>query len=228
MGTVSKRPAWSYSVIKMFEDCPKKYYHLKVAKDYSDPPTPELHYGNEFHKAAEEYVSGRVNKLDPRFSFAKGLLDRIKLMSGEKKCELKLNLDQELKPCGTFDKGVWLRGVADLVILSEDGKTAKVVDYKTGKNANYADTDQLDLMALGIFRYFPEVQYVRAGLLFVIPKRLVESEYRREDTPDMWKDWVARYNKLREAFAKDVWNAKPSGLCKKHCPVLECPHNGRG
>ena len=25
----------------------------------------------------------------------------------------------------------------------------------------------------------------------------------------------------------DVWNPRPSGLCKKHCVVLECPHNGR-
>jgi len=29
-----KIPAWSFSSIKTFEQCPKKFYHLKVAKDF--------------------------------------------------------------------------------------------------------------------------------------------------------------------------------------------------
>jgi hypothetical protein len=32
---------------------------------------------------------------------------------------------------------------------------------------------------------------------------------------------------MESAYDKDVWNANPSGLCRAHCVVLECPHNGR-
>ena len=62
------KPAWSFSSIKTFDQCPKKYYHLKVAKDYEeDFNTEAILYGNEFHTAAELYVRGDAEELDPRF-----------------------------------------------------------------------------------------------------------------------------------------------------------------
>ena len=47
---------WSFSRIKAFQQCPKKFYHLKIAKDYSEPETEAMSYGTAFHLAAEEYV----------------------------------------------------------------------------------------------------------------------------------------------------------------------------
>ena len=92
MGTTTK-PAWSFSSIKTFDQCPKKYYHLKVAKDYEENfETEAILYGNEFHKAAEEYVSGVVDSLDPRFEYAENALNRLKDMKGEKLCEHKMGL----------------------------------------------------------------------------------------------------------------------------------------
>ena len=49
-------PAWSFSSIKTFEQCPKKYYHLKVAKDFKEQETEAMHYGTRFHEAAEFYI----------------------------------------------------------------------------------------------------------------------------------------------------------------------------
>ena len=34
---MTKSPAWSYSSITLFDQCPKKYYHLRVAKDIKEP-----------------------------------------------------------------------------------------------------------------------------------------------------------------------------------------------
>jgi len=31
-----KKPTWSFSAIKLFEQCPRKYYHLKIKKDFKD------------------------------------------------------------------------------------------------------------------------------------------------------------------------------------------------
>jgi hypothetical protein len=60
------KPAWSFSSIKTFDQCPKKYYHIKVAKDYEeDFNTEAILYGNEFHKAAEEYIGEVVDKARP-------------------------------------------------------------------------------------------------------------------------------------------------------------------
>ena len=110
-------------------------------------------------------------------------------------------------------------------ILDDD--LAWVVDYKTGKSAKYADKGQLELMALATFKHFPEVEEVRAGLLFVVSKNLVRDTYLRDNESILWEKWLTNYGKLETAEANDVWNPRPSGLCKRHCAVIECAHNGR-
>ena len=49
-------PSWSYSGIKKFETCPKQFYHIKVLKEYEEPPTEATLYGTQFHEAAEFYI----------------------------------------------------------------------------------------------------------------------------------------------------------------------------
>lgn len=222
-----KLPAWSFSSIKAFEQCPKKYYHLKVAKDYQeDQNTEHLLYGKEFHKAAELYIKDNT-PLPPHFSFAKGALDNLKHLPGEKLCEYEMGLTENLDPCGFKDEKVWWRGIADLIILDREKGEARVLDYKTGKSAKYADTGQLELMALAIFKHFPEVKKIKAGLLFVIAKQFVKSSYTIDTAPNLWQKWLRDHDRMKFAYANNVWNPRPSGLCKKHCVVLECPHNGR-
>ena len=55
-------------------------------------------------------------------------------------------------------------GLLTLVILDEEDETAWVIDYKTGRNARYADKGQLELMALAAFKHFPNIKRVRGGL----------------------------------------------------------------
>ena len=47
---------WSFSRLKSFEQCPKQFYHMKIAKDYSEPETDAMRYGTEAHLAAEEFI----------------------------------------------------------------------------------------------------------------------------------------------------------------------------
>jgi len=217
---------WSFSRIKSFEQCPKKFYHLKVAKDYSEPETDAMRYGTELHLAAEEYV--RDGKPIPeKFMFVKDVLDALMKKEGEKLCEYEMGLTENLEPCGFKDENVWYRGIADLIILNRAEKKAWVIDYKTGRNARYADTGQLELMALSVFKHFPEVETVKAGLLFVVSNKLIKDVYTKENEWLMWKKWTEDYGRMEKAFEADVWNPHPSGLCKRHCPVTECVHNGR-
>ena len=221
-----KIPAWSFSSIKTFEQCPKKFYHLKVAKDYQEDQGAEhLLYGTAYHEAAEHYIRDDV-PLPPQFAFSKGVLDSLKNRPGKKLCEYEMGLTENLEPCGFKDPNVWWRGIADLIILEDDG-TARVVDYKTGKSAKYADKGQLELMALAIFKHFPEVTNVKAALLFVIAKAFPKAAYSKDDEPKLWEKWLRDHGRMRRAYETGVWNPQPSGLCKKHCVVLSCSHNGR-
>jgi len=217
---------WSFSKIKSFEQCPKKFYHLKVAKDYKEPETEAMLYGTAVHLAAEEYV--RDGKpLPPEYMYIKAPIDALCAKQGEKLCELEMGLTADLEPCGFWDDDCWYRGIADLVILDKENKTAWVIDYKTGKNTRYADKGQLELMALCVFKHFPEVETVKGGLLFVVCNELIRETYDSELAGEMWKKWLADYNRMEQAWKNDVWNAHQSGLCKRHCIVTECVHNGR-
>ena len=48
-----------------------------------------------------------------------------------------------------------------------------------------------------------------------------------EDTRHYWQKWLEKYGEMQQAYEVDVWNARPTGLCRAHCIILECPHNGR-
>ena len=214
---------WSFSKIKAFEKCPKQFYHLKVVKDYKEPETEAMLYGTDFHEACELYIRDGKD-LPGRFEFVRPMLEAIKAKPGEKLCEYELGLTEDLEPCGFKDENVWFRGIADLIVL--DGATAWVIDYKTGRNTRYADTGQLELMALAVFKHFPDVEKVRGGLLFAIAKKMIKGSYDRAQASELWAKWLGDFKRMEKAFELDVWNANPSGLCRRHCVVLECPHNG--
>lgn len=216
---------WSFSRLKSFEQCPKQFYHVKVAREYEEPETEAMLYGSEFHKACEDYVRDRI-PIPKKFDYIKPTLDALIAKDGEKLCEYKMGVTQDLEPCTFFAENVWWRGIADLVILN--GEEATVIDYKTGKSTRYADKGQLELMALATFKHFPTVTKVKAGLLFVVCNELIRDSYTADQQPELWKKWLDKYGALEAAFENNVWNPNPSGLCRRHCVVLECPHNGRG
>ncbi len=215
---------WSYSSLNLFQQCPKKYYHLRVAKDVSDPPSPQIRYGLEVHKAAEDYVRDGV-PLPPALSYMQEALDRLRSMPGKIMCEQKLGLTRKLEPCGFFDENVWWRGVADLLIV--DGDTAKVLDYKSGRS-QYADTKQLEILSLAVFRHYPEVQTIKAALLFVVHTGLIKAQYKRDESEERWNRWLGETLRLEAAHQEDVWNPRQNFTCRKWCPVMKCKFNGRG
>lgn len=219
-----KKYTWSYSSISTFQQCPRKYYRLRVVKDIKEPEAEHLIYGTEVHKAAEEYMRDGT-EIPAKFAFIKPQLDILRTIEGERLCEHKMALNRELDACDYFAEDVWWRGIADLIVLS--GKTAYLVDYKTGKSAQYADTKQLELLSLAIFRHFPEVEYITAGLLFVVSKEFVEAEYSQEVQQEGWAKWLGETQLLESCYEADIWNAKPNFTCRKFCPVTDCEHNGK-
>ena len=63
--------------------------------------------------------------------------------------------------------------------------------------------------------------------MFAVADKLIRDTYERSQEPTLWAKWLSDFERMKKAFEIDVWNANPSGLCRRHCVVLECPHNGR-
>ena len=219
---MSKPFTWSYSSLSLFQQCPHKYYRLRVVKDIVEPPTEHLNFGLDVHKVCEDYISKDV-PIPEKYSYIQQPLDSLKKMEGEKLCEYKMGLTRDLEPCGFFDKNVWWRGVADLIILQ--GEKAMVVDYKTGKSSRYADTKQLDILSLAAFKHFPQVQHVKGGLLFLVAGDLIKAQYSQGDASNNWVQWLGETARLESSHHTGVWNKKPNFTCNGWCPVADCEHS---
>ena len=218
---------WSYSKLKAFETCPKQFYHMKILKEYPVVESDAMRYGTDVHLACEEYI--RDNKpLPKKYGYVLPTLEALKRKKGKKLCEYELGLTEDLQPCGFWDEDVWFRGIADLIILNEEDGIAWVVDYKTGKSARYADKGQLELMALAVFKHFPNIERVNGGLLFVVSKDLITDTYTRQAREqEITTKYLNKFSQMVIASDNNVWNPNPSGLCRAWCEVLECAHNGR-
>ena len=68
--------AWSYSSITLFEQCPKKYYHLRIAKDIKEPESDAMNYGKDLHLAAEEHIQDG-KPLPEKYAYIQELLSLI-------------------------------------------------------------------------------------------------------------------------------------------------------
>jgi len=216
--------AWSYSSLKTFEQCPKKYYHLKVAKDVKDEGNQATIYGNEVHKAAEDYIKLGTPVPD-KYGYMRPILDSLAALPGEKHCELKLGVaydGAEYTPTTFFGDDVWWRGIADLTIIN--GDKAFLVDYKTGKNAKYADPTQLDILAAAVFTHFPEVATIKSALAYVVSNEFIKKQHVARNRKSYFATFDEPLEKLSIAEQTGVWNANSGPLCK-FCPVRTCPHN---
>lgn len=217
---------WSYSGLKTFQTCARKYHHEKVLKDVPYEESEAALYGVEAHKAAEEFIRDGVD-IPEKFAYLKQYLLSLNNIPGVKLCEHKMGLTKNLEPCDFFDKAVWFRGVADLLIINEEKGKARIVDYKFGKSSKYADTGQLELMALAVFKHFPKVRTIKAGLLFAVANNFIADDYQADKQGKLWNKWLPEVRRLETAYTTGVWNPKQNNLCREWCGVLSCPHNGR-
>lgn len=219
---------WSYSQLKRFENCPKQYYHVTVAKDVKEKQTEALTYGNELHKAAELYVKSDT-PLPGKFKFMQAALDRLKIVEGDKLAEVKLGvaidgMTSTLQPCGFFDKDVWWRGLADLVIIN--GNMAYSIDYKTGKNAKYSEDTQLDLVAAGLFLKFPKVEVIKSAYLYVASNEMPKKTHYVEKQDSYFEAVSPTLERMVNAYENNQWGPNPGPLCG-YCPVTQCEYNRR-
>jgi len=211
---------WSYSSLKQYQNCPKQYYEIKVAQNYDIIPSEQMIYGTEVHKALEEYVKDG-KELATNYLRFKSSVDALKNIPGDKYPEYEMALYKDRTVCNFSDPKRWVRGIVDLLIVDRD--YAFIVDYKTGSN-KYPDPKQLRLMSLMTFAHFPEVNKIKAGLLFVMHGSFITEEYERKDIDKSWEKFYGPLERLDNSYDTNVWPPNPTPLCR-FCPVRSCDFN---
>jgi hypothetical protein len=217
-----KKPAWSHSSLKDFEGCQRRYQEIKVLKNYPFTETEATRYGNQVHEAIELYI--RDGKpIPPEYAQFQAVVDAMLKKDGRKLAEYEMALTVDLQPTEWKSKDVWVRGIADILIVDDENLTAWVGDWKTGNN-KYPDRDQLVLMSIMVFAHFPHIRRVNSALLFIVKNDMVKMSMTREQADKHWWDYRERTARLEAAFANDVWNPNQTPLCG-WCPVKTCEFN---
>lgn len=220
---MTKPFAWSHSRLSAFETCPYRHEQVDLLKKIKDENPAGLE-GQNIHKALENYCRDGA-PIPAKYANYRNIGDRVRALPGDKKYEQKLAVTERFEPCDYFAKDVWFRCVVDVLILIPP--RAAALDYKTGKiKVNY---DQLSLNSACIFAHYPEIETVDTRYWWVAyGGGFLKKRYERTAVGEVWSGFLPRVNAYRNAVEQNKFLPKPSGLCKRHCPVDTCPHHGVG
>lgn len=213
-------PPWSFSSLNDYANCPRAYQLKRVTKEVTQVETEQMKYGTECHLFLENRVA-KGDALPEHLAWVEPYIVQMEKSGGKLIAEQKLGLTKGLTPTGFFSPDVWVRGVVDLTVRY--GVKSVVIDHKTGKRK--MDSDQLMLFAAFEFADRPYVPEVRTGYLWLKDKKLDTEVFRREDLPRIWGHFIPKVEKLEQAYEKDEWPCRPSGLCP-WCPAsrAQCKH----
>lgn len=216
----------SYSRLSTYETCPRKFEYLYVLKSVQDNGSTATEYGTRVHSALENYgralVSGDPVQVEAATE-AQGEADkwfpmvkRICSRPGQVLFEHQMAVRRDKTPCDWFDGEVWLRSIADVLII--DGKKAYCLDWKTGKKRD--NPTQMQLFAAMVFLHFPEVESVVTSFVWLIADDMTNVTYERRFADSLWVAIEPRLVQVQESVELGVFKAKPSGLCP-WCPAQD-------
>lgn len=206
----------SYSALKQFENCPKRYFHQRVEKTVKDVGGEASLHGERVHKSFEDRIKHGTplpDALRHHEQTVQQLLDFALLRAWNVEAEAELTVNSFYKPTGWWSDDAWLRAKLDLVLRGK--RAAALMDWKTGKRR--PDFLQMDIFAFMLFLHYPELEVVTTSFYW-LPEQVADSKvYKREDEPALLVALTSRVHRIETSLAHQAWPAKPSGLCK-FCP----------
>ena len=209
------RLSHSYSSIKLYENCPLRYFRQRIVKDVIDEGGEASKYGERVHAFLETRL--KENTLLPQevahYESLCSSVERI-AQGGELFVEKELVLTDNLTPTTWWEPDAWLRSKLDILVIG--GDMANVMDWKTGKRN--ADQFQMQLFAAQVFKHYPEVTRVKTSLVWLKDMAMDTEVYYRSGVNTIWAEVMKRIQRINDSLEHDNWPAKPSGLCR-YCPA---------
>ncbi len=212
-----RRPidAWSYSRLSTWKECPYLAY-LKYVEKRKEPDNPAQARGHAIHKAAEDFVVGRVKTLIPELVKFKKEFAALRKAGASAERELAFTSSWKLTDWFAKNSGperdAWVRIKIDATLFRKD-RSALIVDYKTGRQYMPDHEDQLELYAVAAFLLEPEVETVRCEDWYVDSGAKLERTYTREkDLARLLKKWN---DEVAPMMADTTFPKNPSSKCRR-------------
>lgn len=119
----------SFSSLKLFRQCPRKFYEHKVLKLHPYTESPATAHGNRVHAALEHYLKDRTPIPEDLSNYAWVCTDIIETFSPHALAEVEFAFRRDGTPCAVRDwNNKHFMGKAD--VLDFLGTHVMVVDYK--------------------------------------------------------------------------------------------------
>lgn len=212
---------WSPSALETFKNCPEQYYHRYILKDL--PPeerSAEQIYGESVHEVFADRQRPKHAKLPPALAVHEPFMQKLEAQPGWVFVEHKVALAKSLQSCEWDDKNIWCRMIIDYLRIDAASRQAWIVDYKTGRP--HRKFNQLIIYALWVFNSFAYIDTVNVQFYWTKDRTTTDKTWERYDVPKLWNELVGDLRQYREAFRSNIWQMRPSGLCKGWCPVTNC------
>jgi hypothetical protein len=212
-----KRMIYSYSSLNCYENCPKQFFHRYIARDALPYQGVEAEAGTKVHEAIETALKTR-QPLPKHMEVYETTISSVRGKINNARIEQTIYLDKSFQYALTKPSAGFVVKL-DVLLLSDDGTRAVVMDWKTGKPRE--DTLQHDCYALGVMRAFPDVLHVTGFNVYLkIGKIGRQLEYARENI-QVQQDEIARRIAVIEADQR--YAPKPSPLCH-WCSAHKCKY----
>lgn len=200
--------AWSFSSLNDFLNCPRAYFLKRVEKSVPNVETESMRYGTECHLHLENRMVKKTT-LPQHLGWLEKMMVAVERGGGTYFAEQQMAVTKGLKPAEWYSGDAWCLGIVDGGVRHRD--ISVLYDYKSGKRK--FDHDQLMLFAGLEFAHFPEVELVKTGYVWLKDKKIDTKVFEKKDIPMIWGHFLPKVERLEEAFIRNDWPCKPSGLC---------------
>jgi hypothetical protein len=221
---VNPRFTWSPSKLMDFETCPAMYGAKHFYKTVPYEETVHTIWGTRVHKQAELAMLDQDCEDLEAYEMVRDYVRLLKTVPGQRLVEYQMSLDENWKPVEW--EGAVGRMILDLGIISEDGKTLKGFDWKTGKMKN--DMVQMQIYAYVLAIMFPEIQTFDMKYIWLKEKKTTGFKLERKDLVPVAQDIRARIKRMKQAWDAENFPMRKGYLCRKWCGNKGCPYNGTG
>ena len=203
--------------LQTFLTCPRQYYAKYITKEVKFEQNDHATFGDLVHKSIEAYLKGQ-EPLPTILYPLQPTLDKMgQVLFG---AETKLAVDKQGNPVEFFNKNAYQRCIVDAILTNADQSVVVCIDWKTGKKRD-AQT-QHDFIKKCAKAKFPNAKIVTLFIYLFVG----ESD-RQEYTGQPLTSLDSKMNQLHSAYANNLYQPRPSGLCSKWCDVMSCQYNGR-
>lgn len=221
--------SWSISRLEVFEKCgyrAKLQFDDRQPQPTNDPKREEARTrGDALHLAAQDYVAGKRDDLDPAlgaFSSELGVL-REAHPSGNVLIEDEWGFDQNFNQVGWYE--AWARMKLDFLYRNNPTR-ALVIDLKSGKKDGnqLKHTDQGQFYAVGTMLKYPETEIVDVEFWYIDQDDSMNISYTAEQAAGFMKKFKERGDRATAG----VYEPRANIFTCKYCPYRQETLGGTG